>query len=116
MASKQVTKRLLHELRSYEKDPSDALLHLGPINDQELTHWTAILKGSPDTAYQSKLTSQLTLLTHPTNLGSRWPLETQHHNPRHLPQQTSHNNLHHSNLSSKCPFQNWRDMSGSTKI
>lgn len=54
MASKQVTKRLLHELRSYEKDPSDALLHLGPINDQELTHWTAILKGLPDTAYQSK--------------------------------------------------------------
>jgi hypothetical protein len=54
MASKQVTKRLLHELRSYEKDPSDALLHLGPINDQELTHWTAILKGVPATAYQSK--------------------------------------------------------------
>lgn len=54
MASKQVTKRLLHELRSYEKDSSDALLHLGPINDQELTHWTAILKGLPDTAYQSK--------------------------------------------------------------
>jgi len=55
MASKQVTKRLLHELRSYEKDPSDALLHLGPINDQELTHWTAVLKGLPDTAYQSNL-------------------------------------------------------------
>jgi len=55
MASKQVTKRLLHELRSYEKDPSDALLHLGPINDQELTHWTAVLKGIPDTAYQNGL-------------------------------------------------------------
>lgn len=55
MASKQVTKRLLHEVRSYEKDPSDALLHLGPINDQVLTHWTAILKGLPDTAYQSTL-------------------------------------------------------------
>ncbi|THW32461.1 putative ubiquitin-conjugating enzyme [Aureobasidium pullulans] len=52
MASKQVTKRLLHELRSYEKDPSDALLHFGPINDEELTHWTAILKGVTGTAYQ----------------------------------------------------------------
>ncbi|KAI4721078.1 putative ubiquitin-conjugating enzyme [Aureobasidium sp. EXF-10727] len=55
MASKQVTKRLLHELRSYEKDPSDALLHLGPINDQELTHWTAVLKGVQGTAYQKTL-------------------------------------------------------------
>ncbi|CAD0089083.1 unnamed protein product, partial [Aureobasidium vineae] len=53
MASKQVTKRLLHELRSYEKDPSDALLHLGPINDEELTHWTAVLRGVEGTAYQN---------------------------------------------------------------
>ncbi|KAK6007738.1 hypothetical protein QM012_004552 [Aureobasidium pullulans] len=55
MASKQVTKRLLHELRSYEKDPSDALLHLGPINDEELTRWTAVLKGVSGTAYQNGL-------------------------------------------------------------
>ncbi|GAB7340537.1 hypothetical protein MBLNU457_6953t2 [Dothideomycetes sp. NU457] len=46
-----VTKRLLHELQSYENDPSPALAHLGPINDDELLHWTAILKGVPDTAY-----------------------------------------------------------------
>jgi len=59
MASKQVTKRLLHELRSYEKDPSDALLHLGPINDEELTHWTAILKGVTGTAYQSNTSTLL---------------------------------------------------------
>lgn len=55
MASKQVTKRLLHELRSYEKDPSDALLQLGPVNDEELTRWTAVLKGVSGTAYQSML-------------------------------------------------------------
>jgi peroxin-4 len=67
MASKQVTKRLLHELRSYEKDPSDALLHLGPINDQELTHWTAVLKGLPDTAYQSNSTNHSTLPLHLSN-------------------------------------------------
>lgn len=59
MASKQVTKRLLHELRSYEKDPSDALLHFGPINDEELTHWTAILKGVTGTAYQSNTSTLL---------------------------------------------------------
>jgi ubiquitin-protein ligase len=67
MASKQVTKRLLHELRSYEKDPSDALLHLGPINDQELNHWTAVLKGLPDTAYQSNFTNHSTLPLHLSN-------------------------------------------------
>lgn len=53
MASKQVTKRLLHELRSYEREPSDALLRLSPISDDQLTQWTAVLKGVPGTAYQS---------------------------------------------------------------
>lgn len=66
MASKQVTKRLLHELRSYEKDPSDALLQLGPINDEELTHWTAVLKGVSGTAYQSNSpTIPIIHLVHP---------------------------------------------------
>jgi len=50
-----VTKRLLHELQSYENDPSPALAHLGPINDDELLHWTAVLKGVDDTAYSGSL-------------------------------------------------------------
>ena len=63
MASKQVTKRLLHELRSYEKEPSDALLQLGPVSDDQLTQWTAILKGPSGTAY-----SGVFLLSFPSTL------------------------------------------------
>jgi len=54
MASKgqTTTKRLLHELQSYEQEPSDALLELGPVNDDELLHWAAIMKGVEGTAYE----------------------------------------------------------------
>lgn len=45
-------KRLLNELQSYEKEPSESLLHLGPANDDDLMHWTAVLKGVDGTAYQ----------------------------------------------------------------
>lgn len=48
------TKRLLHELRSYEQDPSEALLHLGPVDDDELLHWTAVMKGVTGTAYEGQ--------------------------------------------------------------
>lgn len=67
MASKQVTKRLVHELRSYEKEPSDALLHLGPVSDHQLTHWTAVLRGVQGTAYQSRSFPQLPTLSRLTN-------------------------------------------------
>lgn len=54
MASKgqTTTKRLLHELQSYKQEPSDALLELGPVNDDELLHWAAIMKGVEGTAYE----------------------------------------------------------------
>ncbi|KAF9736741.1 hypothetical protein PMIN06_003527 [Paraphaeosphaeria minitans] len=46
------TKRLLTELQSYQSDPNDALLELGPIDDDELMHWRAVMKGVPGTAYE----------------------------------------------------------------
>lgn len=46
------SKRLLTELNNYEREPSDALLHLGPVADDQLMHWTAILKGVHGSAYQ----------------------------------------------------------------
>ncbi|KAK4983566.1 hypothetical protein LTR66_006334 [Elasticomyces elasticus] len=57
MASKvqNTVKRLLHELQSYEHDPSEALLHLGPVHDEELLHWTAVMKGVKGTAYEGGL-------------------------------------------------------------
>jgi len=61
MASKAQSpiKRLLHELQSYEQDPSDALLHLRPVSDDELLHWTAVLKGVDGTAYEGTTTNLL---------------------------------------------------------
>jgi peroxin-4 len=45
-------KRLLNELQTYNTDPNDALEHLGPVSDEELMHWTAIMVGVPGTAYE----------------------------------------------------------------
>ncbi|KAF2153921.1 ubiquitin-conjugating enzyme [Myriangium duriaei CBS 260.36] len=54
MSSKgqSTTKRLIHELRSYDQEPSRALLHLAPVSDDELLHWTAVMKGVEGTAYE----------------------------------------------------------------
>ena len=65
MASKQVTKRLLHELRSYEREPSDVLLRLSPVSDDQLTQWTTVLKGVPGTAYQSTFPVPGSYMLHP---------------------------------------------------
>jgi hypothetical protein len=45
-------KRLLNELQTYQSDPNDALDHLGPVNDDELMHWTAVMHGVLGTAYE----------------------------------------------------------------
>jgi hypothetical protein len=46
------TKRLITELRNYQNDPNDVLEQLGPVSDDELMHWTAILTGVIGTAYE----------------------------------------------------------------
>ncbi|KAF2762733.1 UBC-like protein [Pseudovirgaria hyperparasitica] len=46
------TKRLLSELQSYQKDPNYVLSHLGPVNDDELMKWTAIMDGVEGTPYE----------------------------------------------------------------
>jgi len=45
-------KRLLNELKSYQQDPNDALLSLGPVSDSDLMNWNAVMKGVPGTAYE----------------------------------------------------------------
>lgn len=53
--SKTPSKRLLHELQSYQEEPNPALKYLGPISDSELMTWEAGLKGIEGTAYQGGL-------------------------------------------------------------
>ena len=46
------SKRLLKELQAYESEPNEALLRLGPLNDDDLHHWIGVMKGIPGTAYE----------------------------------------------------------------
>ena len=45
------TKRLLHELQLYSAEPNEALLHLGPVSDEQILHWEAVLKGVNGSGY-----------------------------------------------------------------
>lgn len=56
MAGKAQTsaKRILKELSNYEREPSEALLHLAPVHDDDLMHWTAVMKGVDGTAYEGQ--------------------------------------------------------------
>lgn len=49
---RSTTKRLIQELQNYHHDPNPALLHLGPVSDDELMKWTAVLKGVEGTGYE----------------------------------------------------------------
>ncbi|KAF1982436.1 UBC-like protein [Aulographum hederae CBS 113979] len=46
------TKRLMKEWQDYNQDPNDALLQLGPVSDDKLMHWTAVMRGVAGTAYE----------------------------------------------------------------
>ncbi|KAK5074863.1 hypothetical protein LTR64_001068 [Lithohypha guttulata] len=41
-------KRLTNEINDLRSSPNDAVLHLGPANDDDLFHWEAVLKGPRD--------------------------------------------------------------------
>ncbi|GKZ39028.1 hypothetical protein AbraIFM66950_011686 [Aspergillus brasiliensis] len=55
MASNHTTHRLLRELKDYTNSPNEALLHLGPVDEDDLLHWEAVLKGVPGTPYENGL-------------------------------------------------------------
>ena len=42
-------------MRSQSQDPAPFLVSLGPVSDEELLTWEAILKGVPNTAYEHGL-------------------------------------------------------------
>lgn len=71
------SKRLIQELQDYQQDPNEALLSLGPVNDEDITHWAAVMKGVDGTAYEG-LYFQFRPITrnHLANLpqGGRWSL------------------------------------------
>jgi peroxin-4 len=48
-------KRLMTELQTYQNDPNEALLELGP-KDDDVMHWTAVMRGVVGTAYEGTFT------------------------------------------------------------
>ncbi|KZF23666.1 putative ubiquitin-conjugating enzyme [Xylona heveae TC161] len=54
-SSHGAAKRLLQELKFYSQDPNDALISLGPVSDDQLFHWEAVMKGVNGTAYEGGL-------------------------------------------------------------
>jgi peroxin-4 len=59
----------MRECQEYEASPNQALLHLGPVSDDDLFHWEAVLKGVRGTPYDGGL--WLLNIT----LSSKYPLE-----------------------------------------
>ena len=55
MTSSSTTQRLLREIKDYNKSPSEALLHLGPVSDDDLLNWEAVMKGVFGTPYEGIL-------------------------------------------------------------
>ncbi|GLI74610.1 hypothetical protein PoHVEF18_002854 [Penicillium ochrochloron] len=53
--SSNTTQRLLRELKDYAKSPNENLLHLGPVNDEDILRWEAVLKGVNGTPYEGGL-------------------------------------------------------------
>ncbi|PGH17106.1 hypothetical protein AJ80_04981 [Polytolypa hystricis UAMH7299] len=53
--SSSTTKRLIRELNDYSNSPNEALLHLGPVHDDNLLNWEAVLKGVNGTPYEGGL-------------------------------------------------------------
>ena len=53
-APKSTTQRLLRELKDYAGSPNEALQHLGPVDENDLLQWEAVLKGVPGTPYEGK--------------------------------------------------------------
>lgn len=46
-----VQKRLLKELRDAQREPNPQILSLGPVEDDELLKWRAVIAGSEDSIY-----------------------------------------------------------------
>jgi len=42
----------MNELANYRKEPNPALESLGPVSEDDLFHWAAVLKGAEGTAYE----------------------------------------------------------------
>lgn len=107
------------ELQTYQRDPNDELLSLGPA-DEDVMHWRAVMKGVSGTAYEGiaphnpistayHLTPSLARKTSTTN-SHRRHLAPRHPHPRHVPQLPALNPLRNAHLPPQRRLQDGRDL------
>lgn len=103
------TKRLMTELQTYQRDPSDELLELGPA-DEDVMHWRAVMKGVDGTAYEGT-----SLILHPSPTTTqltphRRRLAPRHPHPADVPQRATRHPLHHAHLPPERRLPHRRDL------
>ena len=120
MATSATTQRLLHELKGYTKSPNEALLHLGPVDEDDLLHWEAVLKGVKGTPYEgiphspnpNPCASPTLRYKRNTNIKAhRRPLVPQHHASSELPPKPTEHPLPHAHLPPERILHDGRDLS-----
>ena len=119
-SSRGATKRLMTELQSYQKDPNAELLDLGPVDEEDVMHWRAVMKGVDGTAYEGTsiesppfLHRHQRILKHPLNTPLTSPrrhMAPRHPHPSLLPQLAAHHPLHHAHLPPQRRLQDGRDL------
>jgi len=68
-------KRLISELSAYQSDPNEALERLGPVSDDDLFTWTAVLLGVTNTPYEGNYSVLFEYVLVLTAVGGRWLLD-----------------------------------------
>lgn len=115
MASSSTTQRLLRELKDYTKSPNEALLHLGPVDEDDLLHWEAVLKGVKGTPYEGTspiyLPVCLQIKAKQVLTRKRRPLVLNHHPPPELPPITAANPFPDAHLAPQYLLHHWRNLS-----
>ena len=71
-SSRGATKRLMTELQTYQRDPNEELLDLGPA-DEDVMHWRAVMKGVEGTAYEGIATLNAPSLFNTSSSATRPP-------------------------------------------
>lgn len=101
MPPSSTTQRLLRELKDYTNSPNEALLHLGPVDEDDLLHWEAVLKGVKGTPYEG--TSLSSSYPTPANntIGGLWSLSIHlpPNYPLSPPKITFNTRISHPNIS-----------------
>lgn len=117
MPPSSATQRLLRELKENTASPNEALLHLGPISEDDLFTWEAVLKGVKGTPYEGTPSPSLkTMLpnqrkqANPENLNRR-PLVPHNPDPTNIPVIPTSHNIHNPNLAPEHLLHNRRNLS-----